>query len=229
VATYFAVGISAKVRCTYVQPGQGRIPRAPGRLSHSCRIVHAQSLGVRVHRTRDDRCSCKRDAGSPLRSSPVHVGRLRLHSACINPRDRPREAPPSAMPNAARRRAPRARTAAQGRDGESREKDRTRPTKKRREDGGGRNAGSRSERRVRRDYLQGMPLDQATRTMSAKWVLIHPIGHIDRITLYLTRPTSSGFLNKYLLDLTIVRRHRERERSLISENLAFTNFLLPHD
>lgn len=110
MATYFVLGISAKVRCTYVQPGQGRIPRAPGRLSHSCRIVHAQSLGVRVHRTRDDRCSCKRDvAGSPLRSSPVHVGRLRLHSACINPRDRPREAPPSAMPNAARRRARRAR------------------------------------------------------------------------------------------------------------------------
>jgi len=106
VTTYFVLGISAKVRCTYVQPGQGRIPRAPGRLSHSCRIVHAQSLGVRVHRTRDDRCSCKRDAGSPLRSSPVHVGRLRLHSACINPRDRPREAPPSAMPNAARRCAP---------------------------------------------------------------------------------------------------------------------------
>lgn len=109
MATYFDLGISAKVRCTYVQPGQGRIPRAPGRLSHSCRIVHAQSLGVRVHRTRDDRCSCKRDAGSPLRSSPVHVGRLRLHSACINPRDRPREAPSSAMPNALREDARRAR------------------------------------------------------------------------------------------------------------------------
>lgn len=159
VATYFVLGISAKVRCTYVQPGQGRIPRAPGRLSHSCRIVHAQSLGVRVHRTRDDRCSCKRDvAGSPLRSSPVHVGRLRLHSACINPRDRPREAPPSAMPNAAR-------TAAQGRDGESRVKDWTRPAKKRRgeQSGGGgggvRNAGPREKRETFADYLQGMPRD----------------------------------------------------------------------
>lgn len=31
------------MRCTYVQSGQGRTPRAPGRLSHSCRIVHAHS------------------------------------------------------------------------------------------------------------------------------------------------------------------------------------------
>lgn len=70
-------------------------------------------LGVRVHRTRDDRCSCKRDAGSPLRSFPVHVGRLRLHSACINPRDQHREAPSSAMPNIAF-----AQTAARTRDEE---------------------------------------------------------------------------------------------------------------
>jgi len=81
-------------------------------------VIRAEScmhrvLGVRVHRTRDDRCSCKRDAGSSLRSFPVHVGRLRLHSACINPRDQHREAPSSAMPNIAF-----ARTAARTRDGE---------------------------------------------------------------------------------------------------------------
>lgn len=58
-------------------------------------------------------------------------GRLRLHSACINPRDRPREAPPSAMSNAARGLAAEPRTAAQGRDGESREKDWKKPTKER--------------------------------------------------------------------------------------------------
>lgn len=179
MATYFVLGISAKVRCTYVQPGQGRIPRAPGRLSHSCRIVHAQSLGVRVHRTRDDRCSCKRYAGSPLRSSPVHVGRLRLHSACINPRDRPREAPPSAMPNVARRRAPRARTAAQGRDGESREKDRTRPTKK-----------CRATVRETRSPIISKGC-RSTRTASAKWVLMHPIRHICKSgNLYLSCPIS---------------------------------------
>ena len=133
MATHFVLGTSAKVRCTYVQPGQGRIPRAPGRLSHSCRIVHAQNLGVRVHRTRDDRCSCKRDAGSPLRSSPAHVGRLRLHSACINPRDRPRVAPSSAMPNAARRRAPTAAYSVRARRRKPGERpdEPTKPTKKR--------------------------------------------------------------------------------------------------
>lgn len=83
-------------------------------------VIRAEScmhrvLGVRVHRTRDDRCSCKRDVGSPLRSFPVHVGRLRLHSACINPGDQHREAPSSAMPNIAF-----ARTAARTRDGEGR-------------------------------------------------------------------------------------------------------------
>lgn len=185
VATYFVLGIGAKVRCTYVQPGQGRIPRAPGRLSHSCRIVHAQSPGLRVHRTRDDRCSCKRDAGSPLRSSPVHVGRLRLHSACINPRDRPREAPPSAMSNAARRRAPRARTAAQGRDGESREKDRTRPTKKR---------GERRRKKCRGHEARGVRRlsprgcrSMATATVFAKWMLIRPIGHSREISIRLAQ------------------------------------------
>lgn len=81
-------------------------------------VIRAEScmhrvLGVRVHRTRDDRCNCKRDAGSSLRLFPVHVGCLRLHSACINPRDQHREAPSSAMPNIAF-----ARTAARTRDGE---------------------------------------------------------------------------------------------------------------
>lgn len=113
---------------------------------------------------------------SPLRPSPVHVGRLRLHSACINPRDRPREAPPSAMPNAARRRAPRARTAAQGRDGESRVKDWTRPTKKPR-GGGGRTAGEemqgpRSERRSSIISKGCRARATASGTAPVKWTLM---------------------------------------------------------
>lgn len=107
-------------------------------------VIRAEScmhrvLGVRVHRTRDDRCSCKRDAGSSLRSFPVHVGRLRLHSACINPRDQHREAPSSAMPNIAF-----ARTAARTRDGEdgSVEGGFIEEKKRRERNDGGRNAGS---------------------------------------------------------------------------------------
>lgn len=109
----FCSGHCAKVRCTYVQPGQGRTPRAPGRLSHSCRIVHAQTLGGASASNPMTVAAASASLGSPPRASSVCIGRLRLHSACINPRDRPREAP-SAMPNAARRRAPRANSCGEG-------------------------------------------------------------------------------------------------------------------
>ena len=53
-----------KVRCTYVQPGQGRIRGTPAWLSHSCRIVHAEASERANERELQyiepgDRCSCK--------------------------------------------------------------------------------------------------------------------------------------------------------------------------
>lgn len=88
---HICAGHRAKVRCTYVQPGQGRTPRAPGRLSHSCRIVHAQTLGGASASNPMTVAAASASLGSPARASSVRIGRLRLHSACINPRDRPRE------------------------------------------------------------------------------------------------------------------------------------------
>lgn len=103
VATYFVLGIGAKVRCTYVQPGQGRTPRASG---------PAESFVQNRACTEPGRTECIELEMTVAAASATLVahfgpprctfGRLRLHSACINPRDRPREAPPSAMSNAAR-------------------------------------------------------------------------------------------------------------------------------
>lgn len=79
----------AKVRYTYVQPGQGRIRGAPAWLSHSCRIVHAEARAL-VHRTRwplQLRGARGQLHGSTKRRSLVHP---RPYSACI-PRASTRE------------------------------------------------------------------------------------------------------------------------------------------
>lgn len=86
-----------------MQPGQGRTPRASG---------PAESFVQNRACTEPGRTSASNSKMTVAAASATLVahfgpprctfGRLRLHSACINPRDCPREAPPSAMSNAAR-------------------------------------------------------------------------------------------------------------------------------
>lgn len=120
----FCSGHCAKVRCTYVQPGQGRTPRAPGRLSHSCRIVHAQTLGGASASNPMTVAAASASLGSPALVRP------RCASAafgCI-----PRASTRETALEKRRVQCPTQREDAReqlrrGRDGESREKDWKRP------------------------------------------------------------------------------------------------------